>query len=124
MLSCFSCVQLCATLWTVGHEAPLPMGFSRQEYWSGFPFPPPGDLPDPGIELRSPALQADYLPSEPLGKPFLLQRQESIAELCYKENLSSLETREQKCINYQTDSYYSDLNANTLSDITTLSLTY
>ena len=45
------------------------MGFSRQEYWSGLPFPPPGDLPDPGIKLRSPALQADSLPSEPPGKP-------------------------------------------------------
>ena len=45
------------------------MGFSRQEYWSGLPFPSPGDLPDPGIEPRSPALQADALPSEPPGKP-------------------------------------------------------
>ena len=45
------------------------MGFSRQEYWSGLPFPSPGDLPDPGIEPRSPALQADTLPSEPPGKP-------------------------------------------------------
>ena len=45
------------------------MGFSRQEYWSGLPFPPPGDLPDPGIKLRSPALQADSLPSEPPGNP-------------------------------------------------------
>ena len=47
------------------------MGFSRQEYWSGLPFPSPGDLPDPGIKPRSPALQADALTSEPLGKPFL-----------------------------------------------------
>ena len=45
------------------------MGFSRQEYWTGLPFPSPGDLPDPGIEARSPALQADTLPSEPPGKP-------------------------------------------------------
>ena len=45
------------------------MGFSRQEYWSGLPFPPPGDLPDPAIEPRSPTLQADALPSEPPGKP-------------------------------------------------------
>jgi len=49
------------------------MGFSRQEYWSGLPFPSPGDLPDPGIEPRSPALQADPLPSEPPGKPKKLQ---------------------------------------------------
>ena len=47
------------------------MGFSGQEYWSGLPFPSPGDLPDPGIEPRSPALQADSLPSEPPGKPVL-----------------------------------------------------
>ena len=61
-------VQLFGILWTVAHQAPLSMGFSRQEYWSGLPFPPPGDLPDPGIEPRSPALQADALPSEPPGK--------------------------------------------------------
>ena len=54
--------------WTVAHQAPLSMGFSIQEYWSGLPFPPLGDLPDPGIETGSPALQADSLPSEPLGK--------------------------------------------------------
>ena len=47
----------------------LPWKFSRQEYWSGLPFPPPGDLPDPGIEPGSPSLQTDALPSEPLGKP-------------------------------------------------------
>ena len=47
-------VQLFATLWTVAHQAPPSMGFSRQEHWSGLPFPSPGDLPDPGIEPRSP----------------------------------------------------------------------
>ena len=52
------------TLWTVAHQAPLSMGFSRQESWSGFPFPSPVDLPNPGIEPRSPALQADSLPTE------------------------------------------------------------
>ena len=57
------------TPWTVAHQAPLSMGFSRQEYWSGLPFPSPGDLPDPGTEPGSPALQADSLPSEPPGKP-------------------------------------------------------
>ena len=51
-------VQLFATLWTVARQAPLSMGFSRQEYWSGLPFPSPGDLPDPGIEPGSPTLQA------------------------------------------------------------------
>ena len=58
-------VQLFAIPWTVDHQAPPSMGFSRQEYWSGLPFPFPRDLPDPGIELRSPALQADSLPSDP-----------------------------------------------------------
>ena len=59
-------VRLFATLWTVAYQAPPSMGFSRQEYWSGLPFPSPGDLPDPGIEPRSPALEADALTSEPL----------------------------------------------------------
>ena len=58
------------TPWTGARQAPLSMGFSRQEHWSGLPFPSPGDLPDPGIEPKSPALQADSLPSEPPGKPF------------------------------------------------------
>ena len=58
-------VQLFATPWTVAHHAPPSMGFSRQEYWSGLPFPSPGDLPDPGIEPGSPALEADALTSEP-----------------------------------------------------------
>ena len=51
-----------------------PWGFSRQEYWSGLPCPPPGDLPSPGIELRSPTLQVDSLPSEPPGKPMHIGR--------------------------------------------------
>ena len=62
-------VRLFATSWTVAHQAPPSMGFSRQEYWSGLPFPSPGDLPGPGIEPRSPALEADALTSEPPGKP-------------------------------------------------------
>ena len=57
------CLTL-ATLWTVAHQAALSMGFSRQEYWSGLPFPSPGDLPNPETEPRSPALQADSLPAE------------------------------------------------------------
>ena len=69
LLSCFSRVQLCVTPLTAAHQAPLSMGFSRHEYWSGLPFPSLGDLPDPGIEPRSPALQADALPSEPGGRP-------------------------------------------------------
>ena len=55
--------------WTVVHQAPLSVEFSRPEYWSELPFPSPGDLPDPGIEPRSPALQVDSLPAEPQGKP-------------------------------------------------------
>ena len=62
-------VRLFATPWTVSHQAPQSMGFSRQEYWSGLPFPSPGDLPDAGIKPRSPELQADALTSEPAGKP-------------------------------------------------------
>ena len=62
-------VRLFATPWTVARQAPLSMGFSRQEYWSGLPFPSPGDLPNPGIEPGSPALQADALSSEPPRKP-------------------------------------------------------
>ena len=61
-----SCVRLFATPWTVAHQAPPSMEFSRQESWSGLPLPSPGGLLDPGIEPRSPALQADSLPSEPL----------------------------------------------------------
>ena len=56
------------TPWTVAYQAPPSVGFSCQEYWSGLPFPSPGDLPNPGIEPGSPALQADALPSEPPGK--------------------------------------------------------
>ena len=63
-----SCLTLCDP-WTVAYQAPLSMGFSRQENWSGLPFPSPGDLPNPGIEPGSPALQADALPSKPPRKP-------------------------------------------------------
>ena len=58
-------VALFVNPWTVAHQVPLSMAFARQEYWSGLPFPSPGDLPDPGIERGSPELQADSLPSEP-----------------------------------------------------------
>ena len=59
------------TPWTVACLAPSSMGFSKQEYWSGLPCPSPEDLPDPGIKPGSPTLQADSLPSEPLGNPKL-----------------------------------------------------
>ena len=68
MLSCFSHVHLFVTLGTVALQVPLSMGFSREEYWSGLLFLSPWGLPHPGIEPGSPALQADSLPSEPLGK--------------------------------------------------------
>ena len=60
---CLSHVQLFVTPWTVAHQAPLSMGFIRQEYWSGMPCLPPGDLPNPGMEPKSPKLQVDSLPS-------------------------------------------------------------
>ena len=62
-------VRLFVTPWIVAYQAPLSMGFSRQEYWSGLPFPSPGDLPNPGMDPGSPALQTDVLPAEPPGKP-------------------------------------------------------
>ena len=74
MLSRFSHIQLFVTPWTVACQAPLSMGFSKQEYWSGLPCPSPGDLPNPGIKLRSsasPALQADSLLLSHQGSPNL-----------------------------------------------------
>ena len=62
-------IQLLATAWTVACQAPLSMGFPRQEYWSGLPLPSPGDLPDPRIELESPAWLAYSLPLHHLGSP-------------------------------------------------------
>ena len=86
-------VQLFATPWTVAHQAPLSMGFSRQEHWSGLPFPSLGDLPNLGIEPRSPALQADALSSEPPGKLPLVSFKKKIVYLfgfsnCFRRQLS------------------------------------
>ena len=67
-----SCPALCNCKWTVARQAPPSMGFFRQESWSGLPFPPPRDPPDPGTELRSPTLQADSFPSEPPGNPLFM----------------------------------------------------
>ena len=75
-----SCLTL-ATPWSVVLHAPLSIGFSRQEYWSVLPFPSPGDLPDPGVEPRSPALQADSLLVEPTGM-FKVLALERIAWKC------------------------------------------
>ena len=71
MISYFCHVLFFAMLWTIAHQAPLSMGFSRQEYWGGLPIPSPGDLPDPGIEPGSPAFQEDSLPTELRGKPLI-----------------------------------------------------
>ena len=71
VLSRLSCVWLFVTSRTVARQAPLSVGFSREEYWSGLPFPSPGDLPGPEIKLKSPALQVDSLPSELPGKPIV-----------------------------------------------------
>ena len=73
------------TLWTVARQVPLSVGFSRQEYWSGLPFPSPGDLPNPGIEAGSPALQADSLLPEPRGKTiFYIHRVEFFVTSCIR----------------------------------------
>ena len=74
-------VRLFATPRTVAYQAPPSMGFSRQEYWSGLPFPSPADLPNPGIEPESPALQADSSPSEPPGKSIKLYYPETSSEI-------------------------------------------
>ena len=60
-----------ATPWTVAHQPPVSMGFPREDYWSGLPFPSPGDLPEPGIETTSPALQEDSFTTELPGKPWV-----------------------------------------------------
>ena len=77
-----SCVQLFATPWTVDCQAPLSMGFSRQDYWSGLPFTSPGDLPNPGMEPGSPTLQGYSLSSGPPGKP-------TISSTCMLKNLNT-----------------------------------
>ena len=67
-----TCIQVFATPWTVAHQAPLSMGFSRQEHWSGLPLPSPWDLPDPGIKPTSPAspaLAGRFFTTAPPGKP-------------------------------------------------------
>ena len=71
-MNLLSRVRLFATPWTVAHQAPQSMEFSRQDYWSGLPFPSPADLPNPGIEPGSPARQADALPSEPPGRSIIV----------------------------------------------------
>ena len=76
-------IQLFATSWTVAHKAPLSLEFSRQVYWSELAFPSPGELPDPGAKLRSPALQKDSLPTELLGKPHVAYEKRQIYFLLF-----------------------------------------
>ena len=88
-----SCLTLCQSLWTVACQAPLSMGFSRQEYWSGLPCSSHGYLSDPGIESGPPALQANSLPSKPPGKPYICSVQfssvaQSYPPLCDPKNYS------------------------------------
>ena len=87
-----SCVRLFATSWTAAHQAPPSVGFFRQEYWNGLPFPSPGDLPDPGIKPRSPALQADILTSEPptLSQFFFTVDWEISDKISCRERLNSI----------------------------------
>ena len=77
------------TPWTVARQAPLSLEFSRQEGWSGLPFPSPGDLPDPGIEPGSPALQADSVPTEPPGRPIILKRDFGGLEIFHSDSSPS-----------------------------------
>ena len=76
-------------LWTVARQAPLSMGFFRQEYWSRLPFPAPGILPDPGVEPGCPVLQADSFPAEPSGKPNITKS--VVCKLCLVEPQGSPE---------------------------------
>ena len=85
---CVSRVLLFSTPWTVAHQASLSMGFSKQAYWSGLPFPSPGYLPNPGIEPRSPVLQADSLPQSYRGIGAMYQTPHSVQEAtCVSFNL-------------------------------------
>ena len=70
-------------LWTIAHQTPLSMGFPRQEYWSGFPFPSPGNLPDPGMEPTSPALAGGFYTAEPLQLPIHTAVKSSVHSLSH-----------------------------------------
>ena len=96
-----SCPTLCNP-WTVAYQAPPPsMGFSRQEYWSGLPFPSPGDLPDSGTEPRSPALQADAFTSEPPGKPKQRSDWRKIKNFMFAFPLNSPSPSSQAILHYE-----------------------
>ena len=122
LLSCFNSVRLCVTLWTVARQAPLSMGFSRQENWSGLPCSLPGDLPNPGIEPRSLALQANSLLSEPPGKLMPPHVNNSLGnELHYLEQYF-FSSNGPSLFTWRTISGYlrSDLPLASLGDITSL----
>ena len=85
------------TPWTVARQAPLSMGFSRQEYWSGLPCPPPADLPNPGIEPRTPALQVDSLLSKPPGKP----KKTGVGSLPLLQGIFQTQESNQGLLNYR-----------------------
>ena len=84
-------VRLFATPWTVAHQAPLTKGFSRHKYWSGLPFPSPGDHPNPGIEPGSPTLEADALTSEPPGKTSMIYERYTVYCLSPSEHAITAE---------------------------------
>ena len=93
MLSCFSRVQLFVTPWTEVCQAPLSMGFFRQEYWSGLPGPPPGDLPEPGIQpmsLMSPTLAGGILTISTTCEAHVMESQWELAELCREPKAGAL----------------------------------
>ena len=92
-------VQLSVTPWTVACQAPLPMGFSRQEYWSGLLFPPPGDLPDPGIKPTSPAspaLAGGFFTTEPPGYPHLEGTYLNIINTIYNKPIANITLNSEK----------------------------
>ena len=83
------------TPWTIAHQAPLPMGFPRQEYWSGLPFPSLGGLSNPRIKPQYPALQADSLPSEPPGKSVLMKHMYNYIFVLVIDNLAFINGRKE-----------------------------
>ena len=113
-------VQLFATPWTAARQAPLSIGFSRQEYWSGVPFPSPGDLPNPGIEPRSPALQADSLPSGPPEKLWIHRPTETIHSLM--KYLLKAYYIQGICVNINKDTRYPYRKKNQYGRVTILCL--
>ena len=105
-------VQLFATSWTVAYQVPLSMGFSRQEYWSGLPFPSPGNLPDRGIKHGSPALQADALPSERPGKP-INKWAKALDRNFSKENIQMTSKHRKNILNIMSHQKNTNQNHNT-----------